>query len=422
MEGRQVAVVLALLGAAARLTSPIAAQLGEAEAIFSRYSSSVGKVEVFEAGAGAPAIVGTAFFVADGLMATNYHVVNDAVYDPARHRANVLLSDGSRHPVAVVAVAAPVDLALLAIGVDRPPLTLASTEPERGAPLYSLGHPADLAQSVVVGTFNGPVEHRASPLFHFTGSLNPGMSGGPTLSASGTVVGVNVSTAGNQLSFLIPAERVAALLREHAVGTGEERTLLEQVEEQFVRLQEEFIGTLVSDGLPSTRLGDFEVPTGVDRYLDCSAARIDDSGDLYEALRHQCGMSDYVFTTQDESLELLSFTHFVIDSDELSAFRFQTLYERFFQNLDGWLPGSTDDTTDYSCERGNIDGGAAKLRVVLCARKNTRLPALHDVFVRSAVLGGARSGVVSTLRISGSPLAKARELIAEYLRGFRWIE
>jgi len=423
MEGRRVATLaLTVLTAAARLPSPVAAQLGEAEAIFSRHSSSVGKVEVFEAGAGAPAIVGTAFFVADGLMATNYHVVNDAVYDPSRFSANVLMSDGSRHDIAVVAVAAPVDLALLSVGVNRPALTLADAEPERGAPLYSLGHPADLAQSVVVGTFNGPVQHRASPLFHFTGSLNPGMSGGPTMTANGSVVGVNVSTAGNQLSFLIPAERVSALLREHGAGTGVARTLLEQVEEQFVRLHDEFVGTLVSDGLPSTRLGDFEVPTGLDRYLDCSATRIDDEDDLYEALRHQCEMSDYVFTTQHESLELLSFTHFVIDSDELSPFRFQTLYEQFFQNLDGWLPGSTDDTTDYSCERGNVDGGAAKLRVVLCARKNTKLPSLHDVFVRSAVLGGARSGVVSTLRISGSPLTKARELIAEYLQGFRWIE
>jgi hypothetical protein len=133
-------------------------------------------------------------------------------------------------------------------------------------------------------------------------------------------------------------------------------------------------------------------------------------------------MSDFVFTTQDEPLQLLSFTHFYVDSDELSPFRFQTLYTQFFQNLDGWLPGATDDTTDFACRRANLAGEGAKLRVTLCARRNAKLPSLHDVFVRSAVLGGESSGVVSTLRIAGVPLDDARALIDSYLRGFRWVE
>ena len=422
MRSRDFAIAWVMVAAALLPARPLAAQPADAESIFRDHSTSVAKVEVFEAGAGAPATVGTAFFVADELLATNYHVVSDVVYDAERHTASVLLSDGARQAVEVVAVSAPDDLALLSIDTARPALVLAESDPERGAPLYSLGHPADLAQSVVVGTFNGPVEHRASPLFHFTGSLNPGMSGGPTLSASGTVVGVNVSTAGNQLSFLIPAERVTALVGAHAARAGEGRSLLEQVDAQFARFHEEFIGTLVSDGLPSERMGPFEVPTGPGRYLDCWATRIDDEDDLYDARRHQCEMSDYVFTTQDQSMELLGFTHFLLESEELSPFRFQTLYGQFFQTLDGWLHPKTDDNTDYTCERANVDSGAAKLRVVLCARKNTKLPSLHDVFVRSAVLGGTRSGVVSTLNIAGVPLGLARQLIDQYLRGFRWIE
>jgi S1-C subfamily serine protease len=33
------------------------------------------------------------------------------------------------------------------------------------------------------------------------------MSGGPTLTQAGKVVGINVATEGNQISFLVPAER-----------------------------------------------------------------------------------------------------------------------------------------------------------------------------------------------------------------------
>jgi len=38
--------------------------------------------------------------------------------------------------------------------------------------------------------------HALTPRIHLTGALNPGMSGGPTIDATGRVVGVNVATAG----------------------------------------------------------------------------------------------------------------------------------------------------------------------------------------------------------------------------------
>ena len=38
------------------------------------------------------------------------------------------------------------------------------------------------------------------------------MSGGPTITAFGNVVGVNVSSAGEQVSFLVPVDAVLKLL------------------------------------------------------------------------------------------------------------------------------------------------------------------------------------------------------------------
>ena len=46
----------------------------------------------------------------------------------------------------------------------------------------------------------------------FSGSLNPGMSGGPTLNEQGSVIGVNVATSGNEISFLVPAQYLAIIL------------------------------------------------------------------------------------------------------------------------------------------------------------------------------------------------------------------
>ena len=81
------------------------------------------------------------------------------------------------------------------------------------ATIYSLGNPHDLGMILVPGTYNGLQKYSFYPRIHFTGAVNAGMSGGPTVDAAGKVVGVNVASAGNQLGFLVPADALQALLQ-----------------------------------------------------------------------------------------------------------------------------------------------------------------------------------------------------------------
>ncbi|MEZ5581942.1 MAG: hypothetical protein R3F37_03415 [Candidatus Competibacteraceae bacterium] len=46
--------------------------------------------------------------------------------------------------------------------------------------------------TIVEGTYNGQLDKSLYEKIHFTGSINPGMSGGPTINRDGAVVGVNV--------------------------------------------------------------------------------------------------------------------------------------------------------------------------------------------------------------------------------------
>ena len=110
----------------------------------------------------------------------------------------------------------------------------------------------------------------------------------------------------------------------------------------------------------------------------------------------------------------------MIESEALGSLRFYTLYSQFFQDLEDRFFDETDETTDYACEQGNVRTAAAQLRVTFCARANTQLSELHDVFVRTAVLGDSHTGVVSTLSLAGVPLPLARRLVASYLEAFRW--
>ena len=89
------------------------------------------------------------------------------------------------------------------------------------------------------------------------------MSGGPTIDGDGLVVGVNVSSAGNQLSFLVPAERVANLLAEYLDGQQDDTELLTIVARQFKALHEDLLGALLAQDLPTIRLGRSSYPRGL---------------------------------------------------------------------------------------------------------------------------------------------------------------
>ena len=57
----------------------------------------------------------------------------------------------------------------------------------QGERIYSLGNPLDVGFAVIEGTFNGLVDRSFYPTIFFAGSLNPGVSGGPTMDQEGRV-------------------------------------------------------------------------------------------------------------------------------------------------------------------------------------------------------------------------------------------
>ncbi|HVO93532.1 MAG TPA: serine protease, partial [Terriglobales bacterium] len=191
---------------------------GTTPEIFKQFSEHVVKIEVVETGSAAKASVGTGFFADGGSrIVTNYHVISKLIHSPERYRIDVIDVTGQTGHATVLGIDVVYDLAVLR--TNRPVkgyLTLEAKTVDQGTRLYSLGHPRDLGLTIVEGTYNGLLKHTLYPKVHFTGSLNPGMSGGPTLTQSGRVVGINVATEGEQISFLVPAERAIALLEKTA--------------------------------------------------------------------------------------------------------------------------------------------------------------------------------------------------------------
>jgi regulator of sirC expression with transglutaminase-like and TPR domain len=157
--------------------------------------------------------LGTGFVIsADGLIATNYHVIGDA------RPITVQLADGSKHEATVVhASDKKFDLAIVKIDAKQKltPLPLGdSSKLKQGQALVALGHPQGLEYSVVAGVLSGKREFDGVSMLQLAIPIEKGNSGGPVLDSDGKVVGIVTmkSLVTNNLGFAVP---VNALKKIH---------------------------------------------------------------------------------------------------------------------------------------------------------------------------------------------------------------
>jgi serine protease Do len=158
--------------------------------------------------------LGSGFVVsADGLIATNLHVLGEA------RPIEVQTADGKRHPVtAVHAFDRSLDLALLRIGTKGlPALELGDSDALRdGQAVVALGHPRGLQHSVVSGVVSGRPKVDGKNMIQLAMPIEQGNSGGPVLDMQGRVRGIVTlkSQVTPNLGFAMPVNALKALLKK----------------------------------------------------------------------------------------------------------------------------------------------------------------------------------------------------------------
>ncbi|MCA9248155.1 MAG: tetratricopeptide repeat protein [Planctomycetales bacterium] len=157
--------------------------------------------------------LGTGFVIdADGLIATNLHVIGEA------RPISVRTVDGKRHDVlAVHASDRNLDLAVLKIAnSELKPLALAEGPAAQGAPIVVMGNPYGLRNSVVAGVLSGRQTIADREMLQLAIPIEPGNSGGPVIDEAGRVLGIVTmkSAVTNNLGFAVPIEKLRPLLEQ----------------------------------------------------------------------------------------------------------------------------------------------------------------------------------------------------------------
>jgi len=167
---------------------------------------------VMEDANGQPLSLGSGFFVRDGEVASNLHVVEGA----ARGYAKIVGQKTKYDIEGITAVDPERDLVVLKIsGARAGAVTLGNSESVQvGETVYAVGNPQGLEGTFSQGIISSIREVGTNKLLQITAPISPGSSGGPVLNGKGEVIGVSVATfrGGQNLNFAIPSNYLKTLL------------------------------------------------------------------------------------------------------------------------------------------------------------------------------------------------------------------
>ena len=400
---------MAIDGGAARAASNSSSA---AEGIYATAPPRLLQIRTLVAGAGQQASIGSGFLVSpDGLAITNYHVVSQVVLEPKTYRLEYAAADGSHGDVSLLGVDLPNDLAIVRLDKhDAPFFAFDKAAMESGLPkgerLYSMGNPLDLGFTISEGTYNGLVGHSYNERIHFTGALNPGMSGGPTVTADGLVVGINVATrrGGQLISFLVPA-RFAATLLQRVRNQEAVPDLRAEIARQLATWRSGLYRSFGKEGFRSATLGPYQAPETMAPWFDCWAQTNADATPKPRASINStnCASDTSLFVAADLNTGAIQITHSYVKSIDLNQFQFATLLTQLSQpRLLGGGPFRKWYTPERCHEDFVADAPASDhppLRVIWCAQAYREFVGLYDVALIAITQDHGNEALVSRMSL-----------------------
>lgn len=387
----------------------------ESEDTYKKVSPSVLQVLILDSASGTKSSFGSGFFAGEhGYVVTNFHVISDLVFHPERHRAEYRNSNNESGVLTLLYFDVVNDLAILSSdNYVGPSLAIAKQAPSNGGRVYAMGHPHDLGLSVVEGTYNGLLEDKLIPRIHYTGSLNPGMSGGPALDVNDKLVGVNVAAMGDQVSFLVPARYVRQLIDD--VREVEVTDFKALVSRQLQQHQQAYLKPILSDVFNEISFGHYKVPGKLSSAFECWGSTLEPDERLYSTTSHKCETADYVYLSADDYTGTVEYRHEYFEAEELGAQRFYGFLETHLQSIHVTTEAEEKNVTSFACKQGLVENNGVNMKLVSCFRGHKIIDGLYDAFLILTTVEEDDEALYSVLMISGVSFENGTAFQKRYL-------
>jgi serine protease Do len=367
--------------------------------------------------------IGSAFLIGTSNLAiTNFHVVSQIALEPETYFGEFKDTQGKSGPLELLAVDVQHDLAVVRInrqGTGFFKLGEKSVTLTQGEHLYSLGNPLDLCFFISEGTYNGVTHRGFSDQFMFTGAVNPGMSGGPNVTANGEVSGVNVAHRrdGELVSFLVPAHFAYELFSRITPDSKPPADFKPIIGQQLLAHQAIMMGKLLETPLSSQQLGPYTVPLRESEQLRCWGNSDSRGEKTYNTDQISCSMESAIFVSDDLQTGQVGMHHKFVQSDKLNPLRFSLLMGKFFSNR---VHGNTkdDDLTTPRCAEEFIANNNTSRRAVLCVEAYQKFAGLYDFTLFTTSTDESLMNLQSRLEINGVSYDNGRKFAMEFLSAF----
>lgn len=405
-------------------TSIAVADAQIARQLFAENRSAILQIRLIDLTSGSKSAIGSGFAIDHtGLIATNYHVIQLAASEPDQYRIEYLTETNQTGALTLVDVDVINDLALVkAQQMVSQPIALATIEPKAGVPVFALGNPLDLGLTVVPGTYNGINTSSYYPRVHFTGSLNSGMSGGPTLNQQGQVIGINVATAGNQISFLVPVAKLQQLVADYQARGSAVTAVTDYIGSQLQADQQQKMTLLLAADWQSIALGQAQVLQELPPFVNCwGGSNNTNSKAQFLSAERSCRSEDNIYLNAGFETGILEYQFFWLEADKLNSWQFYAVYENLFGDFAPGNRATEEDVSEFHCDHDFItSANQRQSKTVFCTRAYKDYPELYDSLFLQGTVDDSDKALITHFTLAGVSKENSLRFARRFMEVSQW--